>query len=614
MTLVFIMLSLQVALGGLDNLWHHEITERLPSKATARLELALHAAREALYALIFGSIAWVRWEGLWAWALLAVLLAEIIITLTDFIVEDRTRRLPPLERVLHTVLALGFGATLAVWAPRLVAWSQAPTALAPANYGLWSWAFSLFALGVGAWSLRDLHAVARLGMPQWQRRPMRLGRGDNPRTVLVTGATGFIGRHLVRALLARGDRLVVLSRDPLNARDRFGPLVEVVSDLSLIDSARRIDAVVNLAGEPLAGGLWTARRRRVFLDSRVETTQAVVALMLRLARPPAVLVSGSAIGFYGDRGDETLTENKPPQDIFTSTLCRAWEAAAVQAEAIGVRVCRLRIGLVLGRDGGSLPLMALPVRLGLGTRFGAGRQWMSWIHIADLVRLILFALDEPGVRGPLNAVAPHPVQHHAFMAQLGSALHRPVWLAAPAWLLRRGMGQMSCLFLDSQKVLPRAAGAQGFVFDYPAVDDALAELYAALAPAAAHTAFGNTECPVCAVELAHYGRVAAAHPACGLTIADSAAADTALASYGLDAVMARRRMFTALDDGTVVGGTDAMIALWRGLPGHRLIARLVALPGPYQLAELLYEGLAVPCLGAWNAARQARSAQLDAVA
>ncbi|HSW23041.1 MAG TPA: NAD-dependent epimerase/dehydratase family protein, partial [Burkholderiaceae bacterium] len=308
MDAVFAMVTLQCLMGAFDNLWHHELQEQLPQKPQARPELALHTARELLYALVFAGMAWWRWEGAWAFVLVAILLVELVVTLADFIVEDRTRRLPPLERVLHTLMAASYGALLALWAPELWRWAQAPTGLAPTDYGAWSWLLSTFSLGVLAWGLRDLFAVARLGVPQWQREPLRAGVGETPRTVLVTGATGFIGRALVRELLTRGDRVLALSRDPLRAQDRFGPQVEVVGSLAAIDQDRAIDAIVNLAGEPVAGGLWTRARKQRLIDSRVGTSTEVVALIRRLRVKPQVLVSASAIGWYGDRGEEALIE------------------------------------------------------------------------------------------------------------------------------------------------------------------------------------------------------------------------------------------------------------------------------------------------------------------
>jgi uncharacterized protein len=200
----------------------------------------------------------------------------------------------------------------------------------------------------------------------------------------------------------------------------------VVTDLDQIDAQTRVDAVINLAGARILGLPWTRGRRRTLIESRVRTTRALVNLCARLQRPPRVFVSASAIGYYGVRGDERIDEQGEPQAIFQSELCQRWEEAAIAAESLGSRVVRLRIGLVLGRDGGALPSLAMPVRLGVGALLGSGKQWVSWIHIEDLLRLIEFALDKPSVRGALNAVAPNPATHLQLQHTLAHSLRRKV--------------------------------------------------------------------------------------------------------------------------------------------------------------------------------------------
>jgi len=553
MDAVFTVVTLQCLMGAFDNLWHHELQEQLPHKPQARTELALHTARELLYALVFVGMAWWRWQGAWAFVLVAILVVELVITLADFVVEDRTRRLPPLERVLHTLLAASYGALLALWAPELWRWAQAPTGLAPAYYGAWSWLLSAFGLGVFAWGLRDLAAVARLGLPQWQREPLRIGVSEAPRTVLITGATGFVGRALVRELLARGDRVIALSRDPLRAQDRFGPQVEVVGTLAAVDAGRGIDAIVNLAGEPVAGGLWTRARKQQLVGSRVGVTTEVVALIRRLQRKPQVLVSASAIGWYGDRAEDALTEASAPQPGFLHELCLRWEDAAWQATRAGVRVCRLRIGLVLGRDGGVLPPMALGTRLAGGTVLGDGQQWMAWIHLQDLLRLIGRALEDEEMHGAINAVAPQPLRQREFAAALARVLRRPCLWRVPAAMLRAMTGEMARLFLDSQRVLPQRALAAGFRFDYVEAEVALRDLLAAAAPAVRRLRAGEE-----------------------------------LPEWGLDAVMLRRRLYVETTDGQLLSGFAARLALWQAQPRGRWLARLLGLPGVRMLAGLVY--------------------------
>lgn len=604
MSAVLMLFTIQCLLGGFDNLWHHELQAKLPQQPQARAELALHASRELLYALILAGIAWRRWEGAWTYVLVAVLAAELVITIWDFLVEDRTRRLPPLERVLHTLLALNYGALLALWAPQLQRWAAAPTGFAAVDYGVWSWLLTAFGVGVFAWGLRDLYAVARLGVPQWQRHPMRAGVAVSPRSVLVTGATGFIGRALVRRLVERGDEVLVLSRNPALARDRFGPLVEVVGTLAEIDRERRIDAIVNLAGEPVAGGLWTRRRKQLLLQSRLGVTTEVTALIRRLRSKPEVLVSASAIGWYGDRGDEILDETSGAQACFMSELCRRWEEAAYQATREGVRVCRLRIGLVLGAGGGVLQPMALATRLAGGSVFGDGRQWLSWIHLQDLLRLVELAMGNEDLHGSINAVAPVALPQAAFAAALARALRRPLLWRMPAALLRVATGDLADLFLISQRVEPCRALAAGFGFEFPEVERALADILGRNAEhiETAAAVYVNDRCPVCRAEMASYEMQAAGN-AVAMEFCPIDARANGLAPYGLGEIDLRRRLFARMENGELCSGVDAFIAIWNGLPRLRRAARLLRLPGVYQVCNLLYDLVCAPLLSRWNERR-----------
>ena len=412
MELVLSLLVVQGVMGAFDNFWHHEITEALPSKPSARGELALHTIREFLYGLIFLSLAWSQSHGLFAWLLAAMLVTEVVVTLWDFIVEDLTRKLPKLERIVHTLLAMNYGAVLVVLIPIMWGWSLEPTAVVSAQYGLLSWIMTLYAVGILAWAVRDGIAViklSRLQTPEWQRNPFEISRNDTPKTVLVTGATGFIGRALCRHLIERGDRLVVLARDLKKAGYLFGPHVLAVDELAGLDDTTRLDAVVNLAGAPVLGLPWTLGRRAEILDSRVGTTEQLLELMGRLDVPPEVLVNASAIGYYGLSGDTECNETHPPQDMFLSELCHRWEKAAFKARALGVRVCVMRLGLVFGRDGGPLPALANPARFGLGAVIGTGRQWFSWVHLDDVIRFTVHAIADREFSGPYNVMVWTPL-------------------------------------------------------------------------------------------------------------------------------------------------------------------------------------------------------------
>jgi uncharacterized protein (TIGR01777 family) len=277
-------------------------------------------------------------------------------------------------------------------------------------------------------------------------------------------------------LVAAGHDVTVLTRARASASDLPAP-IRVISSLDQIADDTRIDAIVNLAGEPISSGLWTLRKRRRILRSRLQVTRGIVRLIGRLQTSPTVLVSGSAIGWYGLRGDEELSETSNGVDCFSRALCVRWERVAMTAAALGVRVVCLRIGLVLGAEGGMLSRMLTPFEFGLGGPFGTGRHWMSWIHQDDLVRLIVHAIATPIMFGPVNGTAPAPVTNAAFTTALGRALARPAFLPVPAAPLRIVLGAFAEeLLLSGQRVLPLVALKSGFRFTYPTIDDALAAI------------------------------------------------------------------------------------------------------------------------------------------
>lgn len=297
-----------------------------------------------------------------------------------------------------------------------------------------------------------------------------------PRNVLVTGATGFIGRKVCRRLLADGDSVVALTRDPEQARKLLGSQVRVVASLDEIGVGQRIDAIVNLAGAPIIARPWTKARRAELLDSRLRTTNNVTALIAKLDRKPEVLINASAIGYYGVRGDEEITEAARGQPIFQSHLCQAWELAAQAAEQYGVRVCRLRFGIVLGRDGGALPGLIRPARMRMRVVMGSGQQWQSWVHIDDLLGLVWFCMKHTEMSGGINVTAPQPIRQHEFAATLAGQFGRSIQLRVPAAPLRAALGEMSQLLLEGQKVVPAKALSQGFAFRYPDLQTALSDL------------------------------------------------------------------------------------------------------------------------------------------
>jgi len=475
MNAVFSILLIQALMGAFDNFWHHEVKAKLPQRSSARHELALHSAREAIYAFLFAGFAWLRWEGAWVLVPAMLLAVEVVITCADFLEEDRTRRLPPPERVLHTLLAVSFGVLVGAVAPVFIAWWQLPTSLQVADHGAMSWVFTFFAIAVLAWGVRDAWAVAHLHV---ELLPPP-SRGSGP-AVLVTGATGFIGSRLVRSLLDRGRRVIVLSRDVAQARTTFGPDVWVLDRIADIPDETRIGAIVHLAGAPVLGTPWMRKRRDTLIASRALIMRELLDLMRRLKERPEALVSASAVGYYGVPAlGRPLGDDGPPQPgRFQSDLCAAIEHEARRAETLGVRVVRLRFGLVLGHGGGSYPPLALAARLGLGARLGSGRQPVPWIHADDAISLVEFALDTTHVRGAVNAVAPEIIPQAKFNCELARSFGRSAFLRVPRWVLRTVMGEMSELLLEGQSVMPRAAMASGFSFRYTRFADAAVNLAA----------------------------------------------------------------------------------------------------------------------------------------
>lgn len=298
--------------------------------------------------------------------------------------------------------------------------------------------------------------------------------------VLVTGATGFIGREVLLALREAGHRTVVLTRDPERAPVRLPVHSEVFAwDPALLHPPREafdgVEAVVHLAGESIVGR-WTESRKSEILRSRVLSTHHLVETIQQLETKPRVLVSASGIGFYGNRQAVELDEAASPGDGFLAGVCRKWEEEAQRAEALGVRTVRLRIGVVLGRDGGALRMMLPAFRLGLGGPVGGGEQWLSWIHVRDLARLFVYAVEQDKLSGPVNAVAPQPVTQRDFAKTLGRVLRRPAVLHPPAFLLKMILGEAASVILHSLKVLPKKAGACGFEFGFPDLEAALRDI------------------------------------------------------------------------------------------------------------------------------------------
>jgi uncharacterized protein len=286
----------------------------------------------------------------------------------------------------------------------------------------------------------------------------------------ITGGTGFVGHAVRAALEARGDTTVLYSRRAAPDRRAFS--------MSRPTDVSGLDGIVHLAGESILG-LWTREKRRRILESRVEGTRRLVEGIAKAPVPPQVLVSASAIGYYGHTGDRVVDEDSPAGTGFLSEVAQAWEAEAMRATELGVRVVLLRIGFVLGRNGGAMDLIRPVFRLGIGGRIGSGRQWMSCIEVEDLAAMTLRCLDggARGMRGPVNAVMREPVTNEAFTVAAARSAHRPAILPAPSFAVKMALGDLSHLLLDSQRVIPKRFTEEGFPYRYPTVEAAMREVF-----------------------------------------------------------------------------------------------------------------------------------------
>ena len=294
--------------------------------------------------------------------------------------------------------------------------------------------------------------------------------------ILLTGGSGLIGQALCRHWLAAGHRLTVWSRTPERIPGLCGSAVRGIGDLHELDQDVP-DAVVNLAGAPIADRPWTRKRKALLWASRIQLTEQLLAWLEALPQRPQVLLSGSAVGWYGDGGEREMDEqHSPVSEDFASQLCGAWEETALRAETLGLRVVLLRTGLVLAAGDGFLQRLLPPFRFGLGGPIGAGRQWMPWIHLQDEIALIDFLFQHPQAHGPYNACAPQPVRNKAFAQALGRVLHRPAFLPLPGLLLRVGLGELSVLLLGGQRAVPRRLLEAGFRFSFTDLDSALDDI------------------------------------------------------------------------------------------------------------------------------------------
>lgn len=297
--------------------------------------------------------------------------------------------------------------------------------------------------------------------------------------VAILGGTGFVGRALTEQLINNGHQVMIISRNKHRTEKRHLQYVQLTAgETSFPPVLEEVDAFINLAGERINGGLWTKKRKQQILDSRLGTTNMVVRIIQQMKTKPKVLINASAVGFYGTSETATFTEtNHTPGKDFLARTVKKWEDTALQATTEGVRTVFCRFGIILSRSGGALPTIALPYHFFAGGTVGSGQQWVSWIHLKDVVRGILFLLKNKEIEGAVNFTAPNPEKMKDFGQHLGRALRRPHWLPVPAFLLKTVLGEMSVMVLEGQKVLPAKLTEYGFRFQYPELKATFEDIY-----------------------------------------------------------------------------------------------------------------------------------------
>jgi len=294
--------------------------------------------------------------------------------------------------------------------------------------------------------------------------------------IFITGGTGLIGSSLIRTLLQQGHKITVLTRNRVKATKKLGSEIQYCTSMDTLKSMDGYDAVINLAGEPIAGRRWSKKQKERLCNSRWDITRRITELIKAGDSPPTVYISGSAVGYYGAQNDNLLTETSDAHDEFTYRLCKKWEGLAVAAESANTRVCILRTGVVLSRRGGMLALLSLPFKLGLGCVLGNGLQYISWIHIQDMVNGIIYLLNMPEARGTFNFTAPNPVTNKRFANILSSTLYRPQLFKIPSFLVKLVTGESATMLLDGQRVIPQHLTDLHYRFTFEHLDEALRNL------------------------------------------------------------------------------------------------------------------------------------------
>ncbi len=298
------------------------------------------------------------------------------------------------------------------------------------------------------------------------------------KNILITGATGLVGRKLIPALQAKGHQISILSRKHTNIKDVKVYLWDVYQQTIDENALTGIDTIIHLAGEGIADQKWTTKRKKEIVDSRVKSCELLYRTIAATKAPVSTFISASAVGFYGDRGEEVLIETSPPGDGFLADCCMEWENAATAGLDLGIRVVKIRVGIVLSKEDGALAAMEKPIRFFVGAPLGTGKQWMPWIHLDDIVKIFVTAVEDQNMAGPYNACAPYPVTNKLLTQSIAKKLHRPVWpVTVPQFVLKTIMGEMGILPLMSSNTSSQKLLDAGYRFDYVDLDKALEDIY-----------------------------------------------------------------------------------------------------------------------------------------
>ncbi len=471
----FSLLILQGLMGAFDTLYHHELKLNLPWRKSASKELFIHAIRNFFYIIVFFSLAWTEWRGAYVWLFIALLIAEVGLTLWDFVVEDNTRILPSTERITHTLLALNYGLILAFLAPTLLSWGSYSTEFSFTSHGGYSWIITLFAIGVLVWSIRDGLAHFRLQkFAENKEFSAALNLNEPGQCILISGGSGYIGSQLAQRLIDEGHDVSIVTRSIHKSAIHFSGKIRLIDDLKNINATENIDVIINLTGASIAGGFWTDKYKLELKSSRIKATRNLVSLCERLETKPKLVISASAVGYYGNQGDHICDETQDGDDSFSHELCLAWETEAEKFEALDIRLCILRLGVVFGINGGPLAKMIFPFEFGIGGILGDGKQWFSWVHLEDVFRSIAFCINKTDLSGRFNITAPDPVRNKVLTAAIGKALKRPTLLPMPVKAIKTLFGKMGEeIFLFSIRASSDKIQLEGFEFNYTEIEETL---------------------------------------------------------------------------------------------------------------------------------------------